>query len=103
MQQATITEEALRSAWNADAALRAEFRGNFEAYGAYERGRARRKGIGAPPPPGKPDAHDAEASARAEWDRDAGVRAEFGSIDAFLAYSRARTRGQVREIGRPGR
>lgn len=39
---------------------------------------------------------DPEAAAEAEWNKDAKLRAEFGSKDAFMAYRKASAAGNVR-------
>lgn len=47
-----------------------------------------------------PDLSDQEARLRAEWDRDAGLRAEFmDDFEVYSAYSRAVARGSVKTLG----
>lgn len=62
----------------------------------------------APLPPAAVDADDANASAPVEtrckqrWETDAAVRAEFGTLEAFTAYTRAEESGRVRRISTVG-
>lgn len=44
------------------------------------------------------DATGAEAYARAAWDSDPEIRAEFASFEACSAYARAIARGSVRRL-----
>lgn len=40
-----------------------------------------------------------EDRCKAQWDADPAIRAEFGTLDAFTAYTRAEESGRVRRIG----
>ena len=42
------------------------------------------------------DEFDLERRVKAEWERNAAIRAEFSSFETFLAYERAVARGQVK-------
>lgn len=53
-----------------------------------------------PDTPSAPDSSDQETRLRAEWDRDAGLRAEFmDDFEVYSAYSRAVARGSVKTLG----
>ena len=45
------------------------------------------------------DTGDIEADCKAKWDSNADLRKEFSSLDAFVAFSRAKSNGKVRVLG----
>ena len=103
-------EADAKAKWSRDADLRKEFLGDFNLYFAYRKASAR----GATPVPKKgTSAHAAprggnvsasqdqiERDARAHWDGDPNIRAEFLSLDSFVAFKRAEGRGVIRIVGK---
>lgn len=48
------------------------------------------------------DMEEVVRKANAEWERDAGLRAEFRTREAYVAWRKADARGQIKVL-RPGR
>jgi len=103
-----INEDDVRrkasAAWQASAGLRAEFT-DLAAYTAYEIAAAK----GLVRVLGAPDTTDplgnlpaSEALARAVWDRDPALRAEFGSIEILVGYVKAAAAGRVKILNKTG-
>lgn len=46
------------------------------------------------------DSRPVEARCQDAWDKDATLRAEFGTLDAYIAYQRATESGRVKVLGR---
>jgi signal peptide peptidase SppA len=113
---AVAQEDSCEARWQRDASIRAEF-GSLEIYEAYTKanqaGRIRvlggedggtdRGGAVAQAAPGATRreapgsaASTVEAHCQALWDSDPNIRAEFGSLEVFTAYTRADHAGRVR-------
>lgn len=90
-------EQRCQAQWDRDPAIRAEF-GSLGAFTAYARAeecgqvtsvasRAVRMSTPALP---------VEQRCQAQWDRNPAIRAEFGSLETFVAFTAADERGAVR-------
>ena len=109
--------DAVEARWKKDAALRSEFRDDFDACCAYHMAVARGvahhtkqnvKSLGtipdaAPATPGETGtgAHASAAPALQRWNASAALRAEFGEFEFFEAFEKANAAGRLKILGQP--